>query len=67
MNQLSCQRELKDLAGNREPRRDGGSGEEDLARKTCSSARSYTITGEVRGALIQAERRGMELAGLAAV
>jgi hypothetical protein len=72
MSQLSCQGELKDLAGNREPRRHGGSEQEDLARKSCSRSRSYTLgtvtfTDEVRGAVIQDEERRMELAGRAAV
>jgi hypothetical protein len=61
MNQLSCQSELKDLTGNREHRRHGGSDQEDSARKYFSSSRSYTpgtvtLTDEVRGALSQAEK-----------
>jgi hypothetical protein len=62
VNQLSCQSDLTDMAGNRDPRRDSGSGQEDLARKSYSSTRSYTprtvtLTDEVRGALIHRTTR----------
>src|SRR5947207_1905182 len=42
VNQLSCQGESKDLAGNREPRRNGKITGIDLARKTYSSTTNYT-------------------------